>query len=290
MAKQLTAMLPSHRVFVEPFAGGAAVFLHKPLAEVNVIGDYDKYVADFYNQVRNGGLRQCSGGIKKSRGLFARSKKGKSACMKIANTSLSFHGNRTSYVGENKTAKGGTIMQRNKLRKRRAYEKKLRRTHILQGDFAAVMRKFDAPDAVHFLDPPWTLEYSDIHYKGGAKARIKGQRGKGLKGKGTAFDPAHLKRVCKSMQGHVLMIINDDKQLRSMFCSDPSFRCKVLRVPTNIGHRMTVKNNLIIEKPARTRGGKAGASPRTPSRGRAADATLPRVTMEPTAIEKMRVL
>ena len=286
MAKRLSRMLPPHRVFVEPFAGGAAVFFHKPLAPVTAIGDHDKWLADFYVQVRKGGLRQCRGGVRKSRGLFERSKRGSSACMKVARTCLSFHGDRSSYVGEGATARAGHVMHRGKLRRFKDYERKLKRTHIMQGDFAALMRKFDAPDAVHFLDPPWPIEYSDVLYKGGKKARVKGNSGKGLKGRGTAFDPAHIKKVSKSMQGHVFIIINDSKKLRQTFCTDPAFRCKVLKVPTNIGRGMVMKKNLIIQKPARRGGAKAGASPHTPS-SRSADA----LQMTPLGpIEPMKVL
>jgi hypothetical protein len=295
MAKRLTGMLPPHTTFVEPFAGGAAVFFHKPLVEVNAIADHDKWLADFYNQVRNKGLRQCRGGIKKSKGLFERSKRGSSACMKIARTSLSFHGDRSTYVGEGATAKAGHIMHRPKLNKFKQYETKLRKTHVLQGDFAAVMRKFDGPDTLHFLDPPWPIEYSDVLYKGGKKARVKGNSGDGLKGKGTAFDPVHVKNVSKSMQGSVFIIINDSKKLRETFCTDPAFKCKVLKVPTNIGRGMVMKKNLIIQKGPGKRGNgprskgtavrngaaNAGASPRTPER----------ITMDPLGpVEKMRIV
>jgi site-specific DNA-adenine methylase len=266
MAKQLSRMLPPHSTYVEPFAGGAAVFFHKPLVDVNVIGDHDKWLADFYQQTRMGGLRRCRGGIKKSKGLFDRSKKQNGACYKVARTSLSFHGDRSTYVGEGATAKAGSVMHRNKLKRYKDYEKKLRKSHIYQGDFAAVMRKHDSPSTLHFLDPPWPIEYSDVLYKGGAKTRVRGNKGGGLAKKGTAFDPVHVKKVSKSMQGHVFIIINNSKKLRETFCADPAFQCKVKKVMTNMGRGMVLKENLIIQKPAR-RGQRKSPRSRTQLRG-----------------------
>jgi hypothetical protein len=275
-------MLPSHSTYVEPFAGGAAVFFHKPLVDVNVIGDHDKWLADFYQQVRGGGLRRCRGGIKKSKGLFERSKTQQGACYKIARTCLSFHGDRSTYVGEGATASAGHVMHKGKLGKFKKYEKKLRKAHIYQGDFAAVMRKHDGPDTLHFLDPPWPLDYSDVLYKGGAKTRVKGNKGGGLAKKGTAFDPKHVAKVCKQMQGHVLIIINNSKALRGVFCQDPAFRCRVKKVHTNTGRGMVLKENLIIEKFASGRRSASGANPRTP-KGRSADA----LSIDTTEIETL---
>jgi DNA adenine methylase len=251
MVQKLLREFPKHESYVEPFAGGAALFFAKPLVPGdNVIGDFDNWVTNFYRDVRNGKLNQCRGGIVKSRDLFERSKKNKSACYKVANTSLSFHGGRSTYVGEGKTAKGGTVMLRNKLMKAPEYQKKLRKSWVLNRSFEKTMRKFDTKDTLHFLDPPWPMEYSDKFYKGGKKAALKVNQAT-KKYAGTAFDPFHVAKVSKSMKGHVIVIINDAKIVRRAFCSDPAFKCKRVMVPTNFGHGMEGRPNLIIHKRAR---------------------------------------
>jgi len=252
IAKRLSKMLPAHTSYVEPFAGGAAVFLYKPLApNANVIGDYDKWVTDFYKDVAKGGLRKCRGGVKKSKGLFKRAGKAKSACYKIARTGLSFQGGRKGYVGEGATAAAGTVMYKGKLAKFDQYEDKLSQANIIQGDFAKTMRRYDSPGTLHFLDPPWPyLEYTEQFYKGGKKNKLGGvSEGRLKKYKGTAFDPEHLKRVIKSMKGHVFMIINDHPKLRKTYCGKGSgLKCRIIKVATNIGNGNTTKNNLIVQK------------------------------------------
>ena len=47
IAKQLVALIPDHRTYVEPFAGGAQVFFHKPRSKVEVLNDLDDEIVNF---------------------------------------------------------------------------------------------------------------------------------------------------------------------------------------------------------------------------------------------------
>ena len=48
LAKIIIALFPSHRCYVEPFAGGAQVFYHKPLSDVEVLNDLDGDTINFF--------------------------------------------------------------------------------------------------------------------------------------------------------------------------------------------------------------------------------------------------
>lgn len=48
LAPQLIELLPPHRTYVEPFAGGAQVFFHKEPSKVEVLNDLDAEVINFY--------------------------------------------------------------------------------------------------------------------------------------------------------------------------------------------------------------------------------------------------
>ncbi len=53
MLKHIMPLLPEeHRIYVEPFIGGGAVFFRKPKAEVEVINDNLDYVVNFYKVVK----------------------------------------------------------------------------------------------------------------------------------------------------------------------------------------------------------------------------------------------
>jgi len=47
LAPQIVSMLPPHVTYVEPFAGGAQVFFHKPRSRVEVLNDLDDDVWNF---------------------------------------------------------------------------------------------------------------------------------------------------------------------------------------------------------------------------------------------------
>src|SRR5436190_13566956 len=47
IAKQLVALIPNHITYVEPFAGGAQVFFHKPRSKVEVLNDLDDEIVNF---------------------------------------------------------------------------------------------------------------------------------------------------------------------------------------------------------------------------------------------------
>jgi len=52
MAKTITAMIPEHKVYVEPFCGGAAVFWDKKKSDVEVLCDLDFDLINFYKCIK----------------------------------------------------------------------------------------------------------------------------------------------------------------------------------------------------------------------------------------------
>src|SRR5216684_6387142 len=47
IAKHLVSLIPDHTTYVEPFAGGAQVFFHKPRSKVEVLNDLDEEIVNF---------------------------------------------------------------------------------------------------------------------------------------------------------------------------------------------------------------------------------------------------
>ena len=51
LCKQILNMMPTHKIYCEPYFGGGAVFFSKPTSKVEVINDHDKRLMTFYHQV-----------------------------------------------------------------------------------------------------------------------------------------------------------------------------------------------------------------------------------------------
>ena len=47
IARRILSLIPEHTTYVEPFAGGAQVFFHKPRSKVEVLNDLDNEVVNF---------------------------------------------------------------------------------------------------------------------------------------------------------------------------------------------------------------------------------------------------
>jgi DNA adenine methylase len=52
LAKRIVARFPAHRVYVEPFAGGLSVLLNKSRCQVEIVGDVDAGLIEFYTALR----------------------------------------------------------------------------------------------------------------------------------------------------------------------------------------------------------------------------------------------
>jgi DNA adenine methylase len=53
LARQIVALMPAHRVYLEPFAGGAAVLFAKPRAERETLNDLDGDIVRFWRALRD---------------------------------------------------------------------------------------------------------------------------------------------------------------------------------------------------------------------------------------------
>lgn len=53
LADRILRLIPEHRLYCEPFVGGAAIFFAKPQSQVEVINDTNSELINFYKVVRN---------------------------------------------------------------------------------------------------------------------------------------------------------------------------------------------------------------------------------------------
>jgi DNA adenine methylase len=53
LARQIVPLMPSHRIYLEPFAGGAAILFAKPRAERETLNDLDGTIMRFWRALRD---------------------------------------------------------------------------------------------------------------------------------------------------------------------------------------------------------------------------------------------
>jgi DNA adenine methylase len=233
LAKRIVRYLPKHRVYVEPFAGGASVFFAKKPSPVEALGDRSKWAMTFYKKVRAGGLRACGTGISNTRESFKKAKRKTDACSLLARNILSYDGNMHDYSGLRRE-KPGFKRGQTKLKNLSEYERRLRGVKIKTADFAETMRKYDSVNTLHFLDPPWSeLKYAKKHY------------GKGFIGSDGGLSMARVRKVAEKMKGKVMVLYNESPGVAKEFCRR-GWKCYRMRTHRSASIHGRVKTSRIL--------------------------------------------
>lgn len=180
MASKIIPLIPKHTVYVEPFAGGAAVFFAKPWPKVNngdhyceVLNDHDYNLINFYTQLRDHGEELCKRitltlhseeehRIAKDLtcdDLIERARK------YFVNINQSFSNQLN--CGWKKSVFGANLAFRwlNKIASLPNYIERMSTVHLACNDALAVIRTWDSPQTFFYCDPPY-VEANQGHYNG----------------------------------------------------------------------------------------------------------------------------
>ena len=205
IADKIIDKIPEHKIYVEPFLGGGAVFLKKPLAQKNVINDKDKDVATVFKSFKKGdGFNRCDMTPSKERFDRIKNKKNKTVCDVAYLNKLSFGSGMNSFA-EKKFKGMGNKEVGIKYQKahQEDYRNKLKNTSVTNQDFKKTMEKYDSKATLHYLDPPYYG--SDGVYK---------EKG---------VTPKEVCEVVKKMKGKVILSYNDVPEVRRA-CKGLKFR------------------------------------------------------------------
>ncbi len=211
LAKRLCAMIEAtpHRAYIEPFVGMGGVFLRRSTpAAVEVINDYSGDVANLFRVIRRhyesfvDELRWLIAGraeFERQRSLDPRLLTDIERAVRFLYLQrLAFGGKvdgRTFGVRRDQDSRFNLARLRADLK---ALRDRLATVTIEQLDFADVIRRYDSPKALFFLDPPYHL----------------------TEGYGIAFDEARYEALAEQLagiSGQFIMSINDTPFVRRTF-------------------------------------------------------------------------
>lgn len=164
----ITSLMPDHRVYVEPFAGSAAVLFAKRPAPIEIINDLDGNVVNFFRT-----LRQHEPDLVRAL-RYTPYARDEYAAADLSDTSIdSVERARRFFVrctqGHNAAGAGGRAGWSNGIRRNqsqaatvvslvdRLHEvaERLRQVVVENRDAADCVAAYDAPDAVLYVDPPY---------------------------------------------------------------------------------------------------------------------------------------
>jgi len=161
--KKLIPLFPPHKVYVEPFCGGASVFFAKELAELNVLNDIDKDVATALRDIRSltdEEFKQLNTKYKEgSRAQWEKLKRSEVPKNKVDRLYRFLYLTRFSYEKGRKTFSPQTAKDASiSFDHLPAVREKLKDVVILNVDYKTAMKRYDSEDTFFYLDPPYVAD------------------------------------------------------------------------------------------------------------------------------------
>ena len=203
LRNRIIPLFPPHKTYVEPFAGSSAIFFNKPKAEKNVLNDLDKDTIKRYRLLKRvtkdkSKYRQDLTTLKAIRHFFDNHSESDT-------DQLFFEKIKACHGFSGLPAKKSTGVYKNynpikMLDLIDEYQDKLKGVILTNEDYAKVIKKYDSPSTLFFLDPPYEESDKSLGY-----AEDKG------------FDFERLNETLKGIKGHFLMTINDSPRVRKLF-------------------------------------------------------------------------
>jgi len=158
LASRIAGMIPEHKVYVEPFAGGAAVYFRKEPSEKEVLSDKDTEIAFAFRFLR-GMTPEQFGRLKKFNWKITRVTFDRVKAMKPKDDVERFY--KFYYLKKGSVASGGnnispirqdTSIDIGKLVK---VHNRLHQTNVKGIDALILISKYDSPNTFFYLDPPY---------------------------------------------------------------------------------------------------------------------------------------
>ena len=180
MSSNIVPLIPQHTVYVEPFAGGAAVFFAKPWPKVTsnqhyreVLNDKDQRIINFYQQLRDNGQALCD---KLQLTLYSEAEhklakdlncedKLEAARRYYINSQQSFAKRLNAGWSRSVYGRNSAATWANKVNKLPEYIDRMASVHITCDDALKIIKQWDSPQTFFYCDPPYP-NADQGHYSG----------------------------------------------------------------------------------------------------------------------------
>lgn len=184
LARAIVAHMPPHRVYLEPFAGGAAVLFAKPRVERETLNDVDRDIVRFWRVLRERPveLAEAVATTPYARAEWEASDdvapddEIEGARRLLVNVDQSFSRSRQSWSPpHNGTGRWQPQTWANLPPLLLAAAERLQGVGLERANALELIPRWDLPDAVIYCDPPYTGEHR-THGPGGARGGGHGYR------------------------------------------------------------------------------------------------------------------
>jgi DNA adenine methylase len=170
MCPNIVPLIPRHTVYVEPFAGGAAVFFAKPWPNVTskdhyreVLNDKDQRIINFYEQLRDNGQALCDklqltqyseAEHKIAKDLNCEDKL-EAARRYYINSQQSFANKLNGGWGRSVYSQNNAGTWTNKVNQLPEYIDRMASVFIACDDALKIIKQWDSPQTFFYCDPPY---------------------------------------------------------------------------------------------------------------------------------------
>jgi len=168
MARYILPIIPPHKIYIEPFCGGAAIFFAKEKSQLEILNDTNRELINFYEQVKNNfvelekeirislhsrDLHRKAWTIYTNPDMFNELKRAWAVWLLAAQ---GFGGMLSDSWGRDKTQNKTVKMLDNKRQNfTEEYAIRLQQVSLECRDAIKVITSTDSKDAFHYVDPPY---------------------------------------------------------------------------------------------------------------------------------------
>ncbi len=194
LARQIVPLMPSHRVYLEPFAGGAAMLFAKPRCERETLNDLDGQIMRFWRALRDrpDELADAVAATPYGREEWRASRDGdctddvEAARRLLVNVDQSFSRARSGWgvpcLGDGR-GRWQPSSWANLPPKLLAAADRLQGVALENDDAVDLLARWDLPETLIYVDPP----YTGIHRLGLSPGRVRPKHGYAVDDDGTLW-------------------------------------------------------------------------------------------------------